>query len=861
MAQLTRRSFVKTAGAVTVVGAASLKLLGADDLFIETLKPVLPRASGKPEITEEIVHTTCWIGKQDCSILAHVVNGRVVKLEGDPDNPRNKGRLCPKGQAQIISFYDPYRVKAPLRRVNGKGVPGEWVETSWDEALTLVSDKVKEVRAKDKRLLVWQKGRSKAEPFYDNAFVPASGATKLHHGAFCSDAGYRANEYTIGFNGVLHPDFNHCKYLLNWGWNIVNAGGNKLCWITFNQQLLDARGRGMKVVTLDPWKRGAGPHTDEWLPNKPGSDLAFFLTLSNVLIERGYVDVDYLKKYTNSPYLIKSDGYLLKVDGKEQVWDTVSSSAKPFDAAGVNPALEGEYSVGNEKVKPAFQAFKEHIAQYTPEWAEDICGLPAERIRKVGEELGQNAMIGSKIVLDGVELPYRPVGIAAYHVTQQELGFQACRAAIMAFMLLGAIEAVGGLRSDFGRKTHGNFKSLDEVQIKDPPYNIWLQNSKYFPINSNNSSLVARVSQDPGKYGVDYTPEVLMIHMSNPLLSFADQKALMEWLGKFKFTVVIDPWMSETADYYADVVLPAATIEKYEGPSSVNDGYNDGSVIRTPPMRPQFQSRADIDIYIDLCERAGFLYGKDGYIDKLNGSLGLKDPYKMDLDKKPDARDIFDRWAKSSGIGEGVKYFENKTVANPKKFAIKDLYAPAWNPPYGGLRHRLYGESLKRYGEVMKEKGTPENFRRDYTPFPTWRSPTMDSSPSEYDLYLISHKKIMFKQSRSTSNPLLKELEPNQYLEMNPKAAEARGINDGDEIVVESQNAITKETRQVKVKVQYAEGIRPDTVSMSHHYGHWVNPNVKEVGPAPNTLFFSGEGYVQMTADQSFQVKVRVTKA
>ncbi|NHV97095.1 MAG: molybdopterin-dependent oxidoreductase [Thaumarchaeota archaeon] len=857
MSKLTRRRFAKILVGVGASTALSGFLLQThlDQLF----ESIEAQPTPVQEWREEWKPTACWIGKQDCGILARVVDGRVIKLEGNPLHPRNRGTLCPKGQAQIMALYDPYRVKAPLKRVNEKGKPGEWVEISWDEALALVGERIQEVRSRDKRLLLWLKGRSKSTAFYDKAFVSASGATALHHGAFCSDAGYRAAEYTIGFNGVLHPDFRYCRYLLNWGWNLLNAGGNKLCWITFNQQFLEARSRGMKVVTLDPRKGGVGPHTDEWIPIKPGTDLAFFLALSKVLVDEGFIDRDYLKGYTNAPFLVKGDGYFLRLGGKEQIWDLNTNSAKPFDAQGVDPALEGEYDVEGIRVKPAFQLFKEHLAQYTSEWASGVCGVPAETIRRVGEELGRNAMIGSKIVLDGVELPYRPVGIAAYHVTQQELGFQACRAVIITFTLLGAIEAVGGVRSDFDRKIHGNFYALDNIEIRDPPYNIYLKDSKFFPINSNNTALIAKITQDPAKYGVNYAPEVLIIHMSNPILAYADQPTVWNWLKGFKFIVAIDTWLSETADLFADVVLPAATLEKYEGPLSVNDGYMDGVALRLPPIKPIFNTRGEIDIYIDLCERAGILYGEGGYIDSLNKALGLKDPYKLDVNRKPTSREIFDRWAKSLGITEGIEYFERQGVF-VKPIPIKDLYAAAWNPPYGGIRHRLYGESLKRYQDVMREKGSPPIYWRDYTPFPTWRSPTMENSPEEYDLYLVSYKKITYKQSRSTMIPLLKEREPEQYLLMNPATARSKGIVEGEEVWVESHNAVTGETRRVKVKVAFTEGIRPDTVALSHHYGGWSHPWVKGSGPTPNTLFFTGEGYVGLTADQSFHVKVRVYK-
>jgi anaerobic selenocysteine-containing dehydrogenase len=860
--KLTRREFIKTSAVAT--GFAAL----AHFTFGDSLGTLISKSQlSSSETNEEWVPTTCWVGKQDCGMLVRRVNGRIVKLEGHPNHPRNRGTLCPKGQGQIMAFYDPYRIKAPLKRTNEKGVPGKWQEISWDEALTTVGNKIKEIRTINPKLILWQKGRSKAKKFYDNAFVKACGALKLGHGAYCSDVGYRALEYTIGFHGVLHPDFKHCNYLINWGWNALNAGGNKLCWITWTQQFIEARERGMKVVTLDPRKWGVAHHTDEWYPIKPGTDLAFFLALANVLIANGYIDEEYLKKYTNSPFLVKEDGYFLRDDeGKEQVWDKVSAKNVPYDTEGIDPALEGEFTVNGQTVKPAFQVFKEHVAQYTPEWAANICDISAETIRSIALELGENAKIGSTIVIDGVELPYRPVAIMGYHVTQQELGFQACRAAVIVFMLLGAIEAVGGVRSDFSRKIHKNFKKLDEIEIKDPPYDITLDKSKFFPINTKNPSVIMEAMLNPEKYEVDPNtiPKMLILHMVNPVLSFPPQDVFMKAYKKFEFVVAIEPWMSETADYFADIILPAATIEKYEGPISATDQYEDAVTLRLPPMTPLFNSKGEIDIYMELCEKAGILYGEGGYIDHVNKQLKLKDPYKLDINKKPTVREIFDNWAKSQGIEEGISYFEKNGVKVKGSISVNELYAPAWGDdlggPYGGIRHRLYGESLKRYQDTMKQKGVEEIYYRLYDPLPTWKTPTLEGSPSEYDLYLISAKKIEFKQSRSTFFPLLNELEPQQYLEINPEKAKAKGIKEGEDVWVESYNAVTGETRKIRARVKYVEGIRPDTVFMAHHYGFWVHPKAQGGGPTPNVLFFTGKGYVACTADQSFHVKVRVYK-
>lgn len=587
----------------------------------------------------------------------------------------------------------------------------------------------------------------------------------------------------------------------------------------------------------------------EWLPIQPGTDLALALALC--------------VRYTNAPFLVQEDGFLLRRNGKEQVWDRKSNAPKPYDAADVEPALEGEFVVEDRKVRPAFQVFREHVAPYTPQWTAEVCGVPAEQIQRVARELAEYAHIDATLVVDGVRVPYRPVAIMAYHMAQQELGFQAIRAMTLVMMLLGAVGAAGGQRFDIGPwKVHGNFEKPDRIEIKDPPYDFTLKDSKFFPINSGSPAVVAKVMQNPEKYGVKEVPEILILHMTNPVRAYGSAPDIREAYKKFKFVVAIDPWLSATADLFADVVLPAATLEKYEGPYSASDQYVDAVALRVPVMPPLFEGRGEIEIYLDLCEKLGVLYGKGGYLDQLNDALKLKDPYKLPLDRKPTVREIFDRWARSEGIPEGVAYFEKHGIRPKGVVKPSQLYGYAMDPPFGGVRHRFYGESLLRYRNTMRAKGADEIYWRDYTSFPTWRKPTMENSPPDYDLYLVSYKLIEHKQSRSAQLPLLSELARQAWLEINPATARAKGIRDGDEVWVEFHNALTGETRRVKAVARYREGIRPDTVGMPHHFGSaarhpWTDGN----GPSPSELYFTGEGYVANTADQSFHVKVRVYRA
>ncbi len=852
MAQVTRRGFV--GGAAATAGAFA----GHDFLFggSETLTSASGAALGP--LVEDVVPTTCWIGKQDCGMLARRVDGRVVKFDGDPANPRNVGTLCPKGQAQIVSLYDPNRVKTPLIRTNAKGETGEWRTATWSEALAMVAEQVNEVRARNPKLVLWQKGRSKAKKFYDEAFVNTIGSSKLGHGAYCSDTGYRALEYTIGLHGVQHPDFEEIRYLIAWGWNITNAGGNKFCWLTWPRQMVAALDRGLTITHIDPRLRSAGPFADVWLPIRPGTDLALALALCNGLIQGGFLDVDYLTTYTNSPYLVGDDGMFLRTDDTPQVWDGAADAAVDAGTA-TEPVLEGSFEVDGAAYRTAFTVFKEHVADATPEWAGEICGIPADQIRTMAREFGVNASIGSTKVIDGVEVPYRPAGIMSYHMAQQELGFQAMRAMTMVTMLVGGVGAAGSTFCDFTWKIHKNYEAFETFTVEDPPYDFTLKNSRYFPINTGFPGIVAKVMIDPETYGVEELPEVAILHMVNPLGSFPGQPEFMESYGKFKFVADISPWLSETADYFADVVLPAATIEKYEGPISATDQYVDATTLRMPPMEPLFESRGEIDIYLDLTEAMGVLFGEEGYLSEINAGLGLEGEFALPLDAKPTVRDIFDRWSKAQGL-DGIEFFEENGVLVEGRIDPTQRFGYAADPPFGGVVHRLYGESLLDAQRQMQAKGVDEIYWRDYTALPTWRPPTMEDSPPEYDLYLISYKLIENKQSRTGFVPLLAELAPQQRLDINPATARAKGLSDGDEVWVESHNAVTGETRRVATKVAFTEGIRPDTVGMPHHFGLWSHPTSQDRGPSPNEIYPIGEGYMANTADQSFHVKVKVER-
>ncbi len=901
MNKISRRSFLKATGFASV--AALMGGLLEVEECAWAFRP-LPRPIDMSQQLEAIIPTACWIGKQDCGMLAWKAEGRVIKFEGHPSDPRlGRGALCPKGQSQIASLYDPYRVKAPLKRTNPKGQSGQWIEISWDQALSEIAAKLKEIKGSDMRRFIWQVGRGKAKPWHHEAFNKAFGTVnKYGHGATCSDAGYRAAELIFDNHGCAEVDFKHCNYFISWGWNITQAGGPHLCQITWPQQIIEAKRRGMKIVALDPQIRSGAHFVDEWVPIKPGMDLAFWLAMANVLVEKGYIDEPYLKKFTNAPVLVGPDGLLLtkKIDDKEKelVWDPATKQARPHEEV-ADPALTGTYTIEGVEYRPAFQLYKEHIAKYTPDWASEKCGVTAEKIRQIATEFGEKAQIGKTITIEGVEVPYRPVAIGFYHAVQQELGTIAAYAAFHVTMLVGAVDVAGSTRVRKGKDTKpsGKYRPKWESlakhpeKIKDVPDGPSLDGSKFFPIGSGGYTLTPLVLTNPEKYGLPFKPEemAMWVHMANPVMSSMPQDVAIKGLSKLGLMVVVDPFLSETADLCADYVLPAATLDKFEGPLGGFTGYETLSLLRFPIIEPMFNSKPDAEIYIEMAERLGI---REKYVDALNTELKLKEEFKLDPKKKPDLEGVLQRWALSQG--KSLQWFRENGVL-VKRMPVTQWYAYLWTPPYGGVKHAFYSEVLLRLGRVVRQRAIAASasceeaeaaglclsagdgagmvkvharsqvapYVQDYNAFPTWREPTMNQSPSEYDLTLISFKKMQHKQSRTAHNVLLNMLDPASRVKIHPDTAAAKGIKDGDEVWVESHNALTGETRRVKGRAKVIEGIMPGVVAIAHHHGNFSHPIAKErdQGISPNVLFPSGEGYVDLTGNQAFQVKVKMYKA
>lgn len=816
----------------------------------------------RAQVQEDVwIHSVCDMCFAACGILAHRKDGVLVKIEGDPTCPASEGHLCAKGEAGLIGVYDPSRVKVPLRRTNpqkGIGVDPKWEEISWDEALDLLTAKLKKIRDDDPRKLVISSFDQIALSYFIRpAWAVAYGTPNSDWvGYYCGNY-LHASMYLT--NGSFHSDFDldYCNYAILLGNQQGFMAGLNANVVA--RKMADARRRGMRVVVVDPVGTNAAAKADEWVPILPGTDGAFILSLIHVLVnELGCYDREFLSHRTNAAYLIGKDGSYIKEapNGKPLVWDQHTDCAVPFDQGKLEPALEGSFAAGGEECQPAFQALREHVKQYTPEKVEAITTIPAATIRRIAKEFGTAAKIGSTIAIDGKPVPYRPVAVNIYrgagahkHGTHTALSVQMLNMIVGAFYVPGAHrgpnlvgpagawkpgETVEGLITPSSAIGHGaKYYNFEERSPDD------LGLHELFPITTNRSPMYQISLQDPKEFPLPYSPEMLIVCRRNLMMNNVNPQVTAEALKKIPFIVAFATHVDETAEF-ADLVLPEAhSLERLDlfpnRPShtmSPATGYYYWG-LRQPVVETQGQARRWIDVLFEVADRMGFL----GDVYKLmNVTLGIKGEYRLDPERRYTMEEIYDNWARSLlGPEHGVEWFrKNGYYKIPR--AVEEQYPG----PFLKARFPVYFENMlkakKSVTRVAAQMGRSWDVS-DYQALPEWKPcPAYTDGKAPYDFYAINFKIPFHSLSITTQNPWLNDLaEHNPYaykVLINREAAEKRGVKDGEEVWIESQAG------RVKGEAKLTECIHPEVVGIAGVFGSWAEgkPVAKGKGVHFNSL-------------------------
>ncbi|MEO8134137.1 MAG: molybdopterin-dependent oxidoreductase, partial [Betaproteobacteria bacterium] len=559
--ELGRRAFIKGVGAA---GGAAATGFGLDAIAKASAQSKAARGakgvSAKPSEIRK-VKSGCAICPNFCGIEATVVDGIVTTIY--PDTARaefyNHG-ICPKGTSGMFNTYDPYRLKKPLKRTNpkkGRDEDPKWVEISWDEAFATVAGRLKAIKADNPSKLIWQHGQGKylIQEQFCEAFTKAFGTPNMvHRTTACEAARHVADELTWASAGIL-PDLKYSKLLLNCGANYFE-GEQASRWLDW-QTTMSREQNALKIVVVEPRLSSCAAKADEWVPVRPGKDPVMLLAMAKVMIDANTIDEPFLVEVTNSPQLVDAAGIILKdKDGKTPlVWDTVTASAKPY-VAGVKPALQGSYTVDGKPVRTAFQVLADSLKDITPQYAEEVAGIPAATIIRLAQTFAKEARIGETIEIEGQKLRYRPAVLYTFRgLSAKEHGVQGWRTGLILNMLVGNIDAVGGLILG-GAYARPQYFDISKCEF--PPTRADLAQSVFFPYSNHHIAQTPNLTvQDPKAYALSYTPEMQIFYGTNRPVSIPNSGQQFEGLTK-TFNVVIDVVMTESC-WYADIVLPDKT--------------------------------------------------------------------------------------------------------------------------------------------------------------------------------------------------------------------------------------------------------------------------------------------------------------
>ncbi len=280
---ISRRDFLK-ASAVTGTAIAAgrvIKYPGLNPL-------AAPQENTEGVITEKWMATSCLNCPVRCATQVRVVNGKAVKVVGNPLSQFSEGEICPRGHIGLQVLYDPSRVSGPLKRTNpakGRGVDPNWVSISWSQALSEVTTRLKILRdeAQPHQLLMLQGLNTTSDEDMIRRFAEAYGTPNVVSGdTLENEAEITGRWLADGNRSHVGYDFGQSNYLLAFGASIIESerplARNLRMWGKMRRE----KPNRTKVVVIDPRYSVTAARSDQWLPINPATYGALAIAKANV---------------------------------------------------------------------------------------------------------------------------------------------------------------------------------------------------------------------------------------------------------------------------------------------------------------------------------------------------------------------------------------------------------------------------------------------------------------------------------------------------------------------------------------------------------------------------------------------------
>ena len=604
----------------------------------------------------ETKYTTCYMCACRCGVKAHLEDGEIRFVQGNPAHPVNRGVLCGKGNAAVMKQLSPAKLRAPLlRRADSPRGAGEFDEITWEAALSLLSGRLEKIRADNPNKLAFFTGRDQMQALtglWARQFGTMNWAA---HGGFCSVNMAAAGLLTTGFSfwEFGEPDWERANLAFLWG-VAEDHSSNPI-----KLGLAELKTRGAKIVAVNPVRTGYQAVADEWIAVRPGTDGMLALSMANVLLSRKLIDDEFLARHTNAPHLIlqnpktESHGLVARGENGAPLCFDLEKNAPAECLPEAAPALYWEGTLPDgRRAKTAFALLAERLLdeKHSPRNAEKVCGVSAKTIERLALESAAAAFESDVFIptpwTDCAGRKHsgfvgRPVAMHAMRgISARANGFQTCRAIHLLQALLGAIDAPGShlAKPPYPKRVPclppPAVSCAPNTPLAAPPLGV-PRGPEDLAIDENGNPLridgafswdaplamhgAMHMVLSNAARGFPHSVDALMIYMANiawnsamnPDAARAALTAKNE-NGEYKipFVVVADAFHSETVDF-ADLVLPDTTyLERRDALSLLDRPPSEPSAavdaIRTPIVEPNRNARPFQEVLVDLAGRLRF---------------------------------------------------------------------------------------------------------------------------------------------------------------------------------------------------------------------------------------------------------------
>ena len=844
--QLSRRHFLKH----TLLGVGTLAVssrFGLNPITMAMAKEGLTYQPG----SGKWVSTTCNGCSSFCAKKAYIQDERVIAIESNEHSKIHGKASCPRQWLSLQELYDPDRIKTPLLRTNpekGRGVDPKFKPISWEQAVSLMADKLMELREKEEtHKYVALRGRYSflSDVLIKNFTKVLGSPNAITHSSICAESDKFSTYYTEGDWGYRQYDISKTRYILSFGADPLSANRQVSYYCSEWGNMLD----NAQVAIVDPRFSVTASKADEWLPVTPGQDGALALALAHEILVNGGWHKPFVGDF---------------VDGKNRFVAKQEVTENSF---------EEKHTYGLVKW------WNLELRHRTPEWAEPLCGIDAKQVRQVAKKLMQAAPSvqiwrsrGSQMQLRGAY-----TGLACHALNG----------------LLGSVDSEGGVLA-YNKQPLTSMPSsapyVDKLAAKgleqeriDRCGRLELPALKK---GKSGGGVVTNKVADSILSADPYEAEFVLGYFNNFSFSSPDGKRWEQALKQVPFVAHITTNPSEFS-WFSDLVLPAPHF-MFEcwGVQSCS-GNRHAHVSITQPMIKRLGDTVEDETGIpwliasELDRRgvsAPLTYLREAYRDPETGAVPTN----------PDELALYATKISTQNMWDPKKYKGGDRFSGWEEFVKTGV----WNS--GPYKFQSRWSKMKTetgkfefYSKTLK-KALIKHSKRHHTDtdavleacnytakgeagwIPHYEQPHRFGNEKDFPMLFVDHKSRLNREGRSANTRWFqanKDIDPGErkyqdVAKINPADAQAMGINDGDSI------RIVSETGTIHTTAALWEGVRPGTVAKAYGQGHWAYGSTasaefgkRALGGNNNELLPAAHEALSGSAAFYGQIGVRVEKA